>query len=194
MVTSEGAPIAGELFYDADIEPDADRDGYGDVTQDACPSVAATQGACPPRPPPVVTPTPTPVPPGGGAQATTPQISGLEATPARFRVKRRGAVIARARAGTRIRLRLSEPATVAFAVRRRAACRPTRTGCARWRLVHVFERGLAAGPSSIAYSGRYRRRGRVRSLQPGRYRLRAVATNAAGRAGSARRIRLRVRP
>ena len=69
MVTSDGAPIAGELFYDADIEPDADGDGYGDVTQDACPTVAATQRACPP----VVTPTPTPSPfrPARSAPPTT---------------------------------------------------------------------------------------------------------------------------
>jgi hypothetical protein len=29
------------------IEPDADHDGYGDETQDSCPSDASTQGACP---------------------------------------------------------------------------------------------------------------------------------------------------
>jgi hypothetical protein len=30
------------------VEPDADNDGYGDETQDACPSSASTTGACPP--------------------------------------------------------------------------------------------------------------------------------------------------
>jgi hypothetical protein len=29
------------------VEPDADNDGFGDETQDACPQSAATQGACP---------------------------------------------------------------------------------------------------------------------------------------------------
>lgn len=29
------------------VESDADRDGYGDVTQDSCPASAATQAACP---------------------------------------------------------------------------------------------------------------------------------------------------
>ncbi len=29
------------------VEPDADRDGFGDETQDACPSSASAQGACP---------------------------------------------------------------------------------------------------------------------------------------------------
>jgi hypothetical protein len=32
---------------EATVEPDADRDGYGDETQDACPSDAATHGPCP---------------------------------------------------------------------------------------------------------------------------------------------------
>ena len=36
----------GELLVQAVIEPDADRDGFGDETQDACPSQAATQGPC----------------------------------------------------------------------------------------------------------------------------------------------------
>ena len=42
-------------YVNADIEPDADHDGYGDETQDQCPTNAATQGPCPP-PPPVVSP------------------------------------------------------------------------------------------------------------------------------------------
>jgi len=92
-------------------------------------------------------------------------------------------------------LRLSERATVAFSMKRRAACRPARAGCARWMLVHAFKRALPAGPSSTPYSGRYRRpgRARVRRLQRGRHRLTAVATNAAGRSGNARRIRLTLR-
>ncbi len=47
-------PVAGELFYDADIEPDADRDGFGDVSQDSCPADDATQDSCPQLPGPVV--------------------------------------------------------------------------------------------------------------------------------------------
>ena len=56
-----------EVLLNADVEADADGDGYGDETQDACPSKASTQGACPaapadPRPtarPEVTTPAPT---------------------------------------------------------------------------------------------------------------------------------------
>ncbi len=35
-----------ELLINAELEPDADGDGFGDETQDACPTNAATQLAC----------------------------------------------------------------------------------------------------------------------------------------------------
>lgn len=38
--------FAGEPLYDADIEPDADHDGFGDVSQDSCATDPATQGSC----------------------------------------------------------------------------------------------------------------------------------------------------
>jgi hypothetical protein len=38
----------GVILYDADIEPDVDGDGYGDATQDSCPSSASIhEGPCP---------------------------------------------------------------------------------------------------------------------------------------------------
>lgn len=40
------------LNASAVLESDADRDGYGDVTQDACPESALTHGPCPAAPPP----------------------------------------------------------------------------------------------------------------------------------------------
>jgi hypothetical protein len=40
-----------ELLMNADIEPDADHDGYGDETQDGCPTDPSTHGACPPNGP-----------------------------------------------------------------------------------------------------------------------------------------------
>jgi hypothetical protein len=36
----------GFLLVEATVEPDADRDGFGDETQDGCPSQKTTQGAC----------------------------------------------------------------------------------------------------------------------------------------------------
>jgi hypothetical protein len=39
------------LNVDAQIEPDADGDGYGDETQDECPTDPDTRGPCPPGSP-----------------------------------------------------------------------------------------------------------------------------------------------
>jgi hypothetical protein len=48
---ADTADQAVEIAYNADVEPDADGDGYGDETQDACPTSAATQSPCPTSPP-----------------------------------------------------------------------------------------------------------------------------------------------
>ncbi len=197
------ATIAGSLpgvfLYDADIEPDADHDGYGDVTQDACPADATTHGACPPAS----------AAPGTGGAATTPggtlvttaaagKITALQLRYPRFRILRRGAVIAgRPHAGTALLVTLSAPARVRFTVRRLAggvrrggSCRPPTAGtrklrrCTRAVLVHAFTRALAAGATSTAYSGRYQSAGRTRTLSRGRFRLEAAVLSAAGRAGA----------
>jgi hypothetical protein len=50
LVAGQGArgstSATGELLVQAAIEPDADHDGFGDETQDQCPSQATTQGPC----------------------------------------------------------------------------------------------------------------------------------------------------
>jgi hypothetical protein len=50
LVDGQGArgstSVTGELLVQADIEPDADHDGFGDETQDQCPTQATTQGPC----------------------------------------------------------------------------------------------------------------------------------------------------
>lgn len=66
--------VFSEVFYQAVVEPDADRDGYGDETQDGCPSNASTRGACPATtPPPRPTP-PTPVDPYAAVRASGPTV------------------------------------------------------------------------------------------------------------------------
>jgi hypothetical protein len=52
--TLAGPGPAGTAFLlniSAKVEPDADRDGYGDETQDMCSTSATTQGVCPVTPP-----------------------------------------------------------------------------------------------------------------------------------------------
>jgi hypothetical protein len=44
--------VTEELLVQVTIEPDADGDGFGDETQDQCPTQAGTHGACVSNPPP----------------------------------------------------------------------------------------------------------------------------------------------
>jgi hypothetical protein len=186
--------ISGEALYDADIEPDADHDGYGDITQDACPTDASTQGVCPPAPEAGQPPSSS-SPPGIGRP---PVISGFKATPKRFRVTGKSHTPShKPRGGTTLSLRLSEAASVVFDLEKKASCKSATHAraakrCAKWTQARAFSRDLAAGPSSISYSGRYRRRGKVQSLAPGAYRMSAIPTDTAGRMGAAAQIALTV--
>ncbi|HEX2096648.1 MAG TPA: hypothetical protein VHF50_04705 [Solirubrobacterales bacterium] len=120
-------------------------------------------------------------------------ISGLKVTPKRFRVattrtpvtsqRRRGRK--RAPAGTRIRFRLNDVATVRIKIERKLPGRRAGRRCvtpkpkllSRKRCARFVGRGtlvrrnLAAGTQRIAFSGRIGRK----ALKPGRYRLTAVA-------------------
>jgi Ca2+-binding RTX toxin-like protein len=73
-----GSPIVGEILYDADVEPDADGDGFGDLTQDSCPTDGSYQGACP-QPPVPVAPVDEPSKPFcGGKRATKVGTAGKD--------------------------------------------------------------------------------------------------------------------
>jgi RTX calcium-binding nonapeptide repeat (4 copies) len=62
--TTTGLLPAERILIAANVEPDSDRDGFGDETQDQCPTDASTQGPCQqPGPGPV------PVAPGQAAPA-----------------------------------------------------------------------------------------------------------------------------
>jgi hypothetical protein len=159
------------------IEPDADQDGYGDETQDACPTDPSTQAACPDKP-----------------DKTAPVISAFTSSQARFRVSRNGAVISKhAAVGTTVGVSLSETSTVNFTVVRQSSgrlvggtCKPaTHTNhaakkCVRSIATKSFTRSLPVGASSFAFSGRYALAGKDVSLKPGRYKMTGVATDAAG--------------
>jgi virginiamycin B lyase len=132
-------------------------------------------------------------------------IAGLKVTPKRFRVakartplvsqNRRGGK--RAPAGTRIRFRLNDVATVRMRIERRLAGRRSgrrclaprpmlrsRKPCARFvRRGTLVRRNLAAGTQRIAFSGRIG----GKALKPGRYRLTAVAVADGGDRSKPRR-------
>jgi len=174
-ISGPGTARSWEVAYDADVEPDADHDGYGDVTQDSCPTDASVQvGVCPlkgPSPP----------------LSATPAITSFKVVPRRFQVKQGGAAVSKMSppAGTKLKLTLSEAATVTFSVEQKAPCKlpPGAAKCPPSRKVHTFKRSLAAGPSTIPYSGRYRKGHRIHTLAPGLFKATAVPTGSTGRTG-----------
>lgn len=173
-ISEAGTARPWEVAYDADIEPDGDHDGYGDVSQDSCPTDASVHvGACPLKGPP-------PLP-------ATPAITSFKVVPRRFQVKRGGAAVSKMSppAGTKLKLTLSEAATVTFSVEQKAPCKlPLGAAkCPPSHKVHTFKRSLGAGPSTIPYSGRYRKGRRIHTLGPGLFQVTAVPTGSTGRIG-----------
>ena len=193
-LTVSGVSHNGTILYDADIEPDADHDGYGDVSQDECPSDASTHGACQPAAASAAADL------GAGPEVVTaPSIADFRATPKEFRVKAGGAVVSRraVHAGTTLRLTLSEAATVTFKLKASPSCSPAKAGrCAKkspW--ISTFRRSLHKGANAIPYSGRYARPGqKPKNLKPGAYRMTAIATDLAGKASAPAQTSLVVRP
>ncbi len=175
---------ASVVGYDADIEPDVDGDGYGDVSQDSCPTAASVhEGPCPP-----------PAAGGGAGSApgnpstksppgpVAPAIDSLAVKPKRFRAKPLGRVAAGGAWGTKLKLNLSAAATVTLTIQSTAG-KPLQT----------LIRSLDAGASSIAFNGQIRRHGKRVDLAPGAYRLSASARNDAG-IGATKTASLRVLP
>lgn len=168
----------------------------------------------PPAPSPSAPPAPRPAPTAPSrADTTRPVLSRLSIAPRRFAVGRgrtpRVAVIrrrGRARRGARMRFHVSEDATVLLRVQRqlrprghvkrralarcrRASSRRTRLRarrrCRRHRPVAVLRRSAGAGPNALRFTGRIGRR----TLSPGRYRILALARDAAGNRSKARSVR-----
>ncbi len=165
------SPLSGELLYDADIEPDADHDGYGDITQDSCPGTATVHdGQCP-----VIDVFPPPA---------TPKISGLQVAPKKFRVKAKGS-------STKLKLTLSREATVAFGIEAKKVCGGKDKGKGKkarcrpgFHVVQTIAKKLPAGQGAVPYSARLRSRGKEVPLASGSYRVTAVPT-AGGTTGKA---------
>jgi hypothetical protein len=151
--------------------------------------------------------TPTEDPGGGGPtvtpDTTAPALSGLALTPTRFHPFTSGPSIrAAAKRGARVYYTLAEAATTGFAVRRarpgrrvRGRCvapKPRhreRKRCRRYvRVPGAFTHAGSPGANAFAFSGRID----GKPLRPGRYRLVAVARDAAGNASKPVRAGFRV--
>jgi hypothetical protein len=169
----------GTILYDADIEPDVDGDGYGDVTQDSCPSSAAVhEGPCP-APPPPATGSGGEVGTGGNGQAGTasapkspPAIRSMTIKPKRFHAKPTGKVPEGESWGTKVTVSVSAPAAVTFAIEARHG--------RRFQVITHLTAKSATGLTTIPFSGQYRHGGKLVDLRPGAYRLSAAAKNVSG--------------
>jgi hypothetical protein len=115
--------------------------------------------------------------PAGGQAGTQPALDTLAPTISGFRVTRTPRA-------TRIRYTLSEPARVTLRVQR--AVRGSRT---RYRTIGRLTKAGVSGANRTRLRGRLAKRVRV----PGRYRVKIVATDAAGNRAAPKTARFRVR-
>ena len=178
--TAGYSPFAGyEALINADIEPDADGDGYGDESQDNCPAVAndQTSNPCPASPPPAAAGTPAP--------AVTPRVPAGYAKPRIGRVARARTSLSRLSRGG-----LSVPIACYGACRAEGSLVMSTTS-ARLLVVGRGRRRSTTGGRfrlKVGLTGRGRRLLRRTRCRRVRLGLRASASDAWGR--SARRQRL----
>ena len=178
-------------------QSDVDGDGLGD----ACDPVDNRPPAPPPATPPGGTAT-TPVTPP--AVNSRPTILSLGAGPLTFRAAARGGTLsAVVPTGTRVSYRLSEAASVRFAIERQttgrrvgrrcvARTRANRNNarCTRFVARGSFRHSGRAGSNSFRFSGRLL----GRKLAPGRYRFSAVATDSGRLSSPVKRLSFRIAP
>jgi hypothetical protein len=170
--TTGSADLIGNVsfLYNADVEPDADHDLWGDLTEDVCPTDAARRDDC-----------------------AAPSITDFKLSNKRFVVNNKGAVVAKRRPkGTVFSLNMSEVGKVKFKIERAThgrlknkQCRKAKSSarkkpkkCVLWGELHNFAVDANAGNLSVPYSGRYRAGKKVKRLAAGRYRVTAHAWDA----------------
>ena len=192
------------------IEPDADKDGFGDESQDACPGVAGTDGGCVPKPAPPSdgggdqgggsAPTggspqtggtvPPPSQPAAPApDVVAPLLSSFVLAPASFVAANTGAgVVAAKKVGTTVVYKLSEKATATFAVDQKVTgvkkgkkCVAGKPGHGKKKCTRVVVLGsFTQSGASGLNSFKFMGRLGNKALKKGSYELVATATDAAG--------------
>jgi hypothetical protein len=174
-----------QLLLQAVVEPDSDKDGKGDESQDQCPTDPSTAGTCP------------------NPDTTRPSLTGLALAPGSFRAALTGSALAsRAPLGTRIFFTLSETAQVTFGVEKgtigrrvggrcvkKTRSNASKRRCLRFvRLAGSFKSTGGAGQNGIRFSGRLN----GRKLGVGSYKLVAVARDKAGNKSATRKRNFRI--
>jgi hypothetical protein len=174
-----------ELLVQAVIEPDSDKDGFGDETQDQCPTDPSTAGTCP-----------TP-------DNAAPRLNGVALAPGSFRAAPNGgAVASRAPIGARVFYNLSETATVTWGIEKgtvgrrvggrcvkRTRGNASQRRCLRFvRLVGSFKTTGGLGQNGFRFSGRLK----GKKLALGSYKLVGTAKDPAGNKSKTRKRNFRI--
>jgi hypothetical protein len=170
-----GGDPGRELLINADVEPDADKDGYGDETQDGCPTSAATQGPCPSSP----------VGPQGA-----PSVLDRRDPLLRLAIKRTQDVDKLA-----VAARMDEDGTLAasgFVQTARVRRRSRGTRSVRLRRVRRAARARRRVTLRLKLARRSLRRVK-RAMRSGQLAAATVTITATDRAGNAKRVRRRIR-
>lgn len=118
---TDAEALVGALNLVADVEPDADGDGFGDESQDLCPADAARQAPCPPAPA---------TPAGPQPAAAVPPVA-LPSTPVLVKPRVTGLKVTKDDGRHVVRFTLSRAAKVRLVFRRCLDARCTRTRVAR---------------------------------------------------------------
>lgn len=170
-----------QLQLNADVEPDADNDGFGDETQDGCPGDPARQA------PPCAT---GPTNPGGTPSNAAPTVSAVTVKPRTFRLGTALPRFSKVATATTIAFKLSEAAatTVVFTqnragrlVGKRCKLQTARLHTGKRCKVLTRRGGLSTagkkGANKLRFAGRLSAH---RKLPPGSYVVAVKAKNSAG--------------
>jgi len=173
----DSASVHGELLVAAVMEPDADKDGFGDETQDRCLGKVDLNGGCPP---PTVTP-----------DTTKPRLTGLSLAKKAFKRSTKLTYGLSERATLTVRVeRVKKGRRVAGKCRKQAAANRARKACKRFvKLPGRIQKTADAGVNKVKIPARIG----GRKLKPGRYRLVAQARDAAGNRSTVKRIGFRIK-
>jgi hypothetical protein len=167
LVDGQGArgsnDTKGELLVQADIEPDADADGFGDETQDQCPSQSGTQGEC---------------------DGLKPGVNGVAVTKKRIRYS-----LTEAAAMTFKVQRAKKGRRVGGKCRKQKRSNITKPKCTRYTKVRgtLTDDGVR-GLNVLLWEGRIG----GRKLKGGNYRLVITAVDTAGNK-TTRRVKFRIK-
>jgi hypothetical protein len=171
---------------EASLEPDRDGDGFGDITQDACPTDPTRQAACP-------------APPAARAAS----LSQVSQSASRWREGKALAVLSRRTrkppVGTTFRFTLDQAATARLAFTQKRPGRrigkkcvaPTARNKGKRRCTRTVTAGKLSfasghlGSNSVRFAGRLSRK---KKLRPGRYTLTITASNGPGLVSAPKRL------